>query len=278
MMIQITNRCRMNCPYCMDDSRPDGGQMEESTFRNAIAFALAGCDRHVVISGGECSEHPLMLDFCKLASQSGLAFSFCTNGMWLGDKKAEWRMEKIARLRGFVGGQLYSNPKWYRLHDETLAKYAEQESRWRVLNINLDLNDIRNMSDIGRAKECEAALAEARSSKYHNMCLVAHATIVQSTSLPDFFAKMTAQFHFCTPMVDWQGNFHMSESWLCPHYGNVNADTPAQIWEKARAARPCCQCIGGKRYLDDASPKMVLVRRLLGQSKPDEDVSLKEVK
>lgn len=279
MMIQITNRCRMNCPHCMDDSRPDGGMMDEATFRNAVAFALAGKDAHVTISGGEPTEHPQFLDFCKIASQAGLCFSFCSNGMWLNDEKMAWRVEKIAKLRGFIGGQIYSNPKWYRLHGETVAAWNAQKNRWSTLRVNLDLTDIRNMGDIGRAKDCEAALAEARQSKYHNFCLVAHLTAAQSSSLVQFFERMTMQMHFCTPMVDWQGNLHMSESWLCPHVGNVNADTPAQIWDAMKKSRPCCKCLGGQRYLAEKdNMKIVLARRILGQDDPNHDVAFKEVK
>ena len=127
MMLQVSNRCRMMCPHCMDDSRPDGGLMDMRTLRNALAFASAAKLRHVVISGGDPTEHPDLLDFCKEVSKAGLAFSLCSNGMWLGDEKAEWRAERIAKLRGFVGMQIYSNPKWYRIHDDTVARYRVQE-------------------------------------------------------------------------------------------------------------------------------------------------------
>ena len=273
MMIQITNRCRMNCPHCLDDSRPDGGMMDERTFRNAVAFALAGGDAHVVISGGEPTENPQFFDFCKIASQSGLHFSVCSNGMWLGDEKAEWRVEKVTKLRGFIGMQVYSNPKWYRLHGETVAKYGANRGKWESIGVLLDLHDIRSMMSLGRARGNEAAMAEVKASKYHSSCLVAHLTAVQSSSLVQFFERMTMQMHFCTPMVDWQGNLHMSESWLCPAYGNVNEDAPAKIWDGMKASRPCCKCVGGRKYLESDDPKMILTRRILGQSKPTEDVA-----
>ena len=176
MLIQITNRCRMGCPHCLDDSRPDGGMMTDRAFGKAVAFAKDNGERQVVISGGEPTEHPDFFALCKTASACGLAFSFASNGMWIGDKKKEWQMEKVAKLRGFAGGQIYSNSKWYRLHDVTLAKWERVKGRWEPLGIWLDLTDIRGMSDIGRAKGCVDARAEAERSPYHNICLTACVT------------------------------------------------------------------------------------------------------
>ena len=277
MMLQVSNRCRMMCPHCMDDSRPDGGLMDMHTLRNALAFASAAKLRHVVISGGEPTEHPDLLNFCKEVSKAGLAFSLCSNGMWLGDEKAEWRAERIAKLRGFVGMQIYSNPKWYRIHNDTVARYRVQEQRWRGLGIGLDLNDIRSMSDIGRARTCEAAMEEVRRSKYHNMCLTAHLTAVQSGSLEQFFRLMLSQFKSCTPMVDWKGLFHMSESCLCPHIADINSDSPETIWERMRSSRPCGGCLPCRRFLSEDTDKMVRAREALGMSQvQDKEISTKE--
>lgn len=39
MLIQITNRCRMGCPHCLEASTPDGGLMDEATIGNALKLA-----------------------------------------------------------------------------------------------------------------------------------------------------------------------------------------------------------------------------------------------
>ena len=265
MLIQITNRCRMDCPHCMDASTPDGGLMLERTFRRAVRFALDNGCAQVVVSGGEPTEHPDFAAFCKIASQSGLPFTVCTNGMWLGDEKREWMFEKVAKLRGFLGAQVYTNPKWYQLHDETVAKYSAQAGRWRSLGILLDTSDIICMSDVGRAKGCDAAVREARASKYHNMCLSAHLAAVQSDSLRQFFFLMSAQGRFCTPLVDWRGCVRMGESCLCQTVADLEAAADDAVFAKMKASRPCGGCIPCQRYLTEQTPKMCAVRRILGQ-------------
>lgn len=265
MLIQITNRCRMMCPHCMDASCPDGGLMDEATFGNALRLATENGCLHLTISGGEPTEHPEFLNFCKRASRAGMKFSICSNGMWLGDEKAEWRFERMAKLSGFAGAQVYTNPKWYRLHDETVAKFNAQKARWLALGVVLDLHDIRGMSDIGRGKTCEEAIEESKASPYRNICLAAHVTAAQVNSMRELFDMMLVQRRFCTPMVDWQGEFHASESWLCQSFGNVNRDSAETIFRNLKNGKPCCKCIPGKRYLASQEPKMVMARKLLGQ-------------
>ena len=271
MLIQITNRCRMGCPHCMQDSRPDGGLMDETTFENALRLAhdCGGCP--VVVSGGEPTEHPRFVDFCRRLSKANIPFSVATNGMWLGDEAGEYRAEKVARLPECTGMQIYTNPKWYRLHEETVAKYSRNAKRWQDLDVLLDTSEIRNMLDIGRAALCEAARKEAGESKYHCSCLVAHLTAVQIAHLDEWTRPgrlvylLAGQGHFCTPMVDWRGDFHASESWLCQSFGNVNRDDYRTLFDNLARGRPCGRCVGCKRYLTEQDPKMVAARRLLGQ-------------
>ena len=190
MLFQITNKCFMGCPHCMDDSRPNGGRMDCDTFSNALSFAKDNGEMHIVLSGGEPTEHPSLVEFCREINKTHVLFSIASNGMWLGDIRKEWEIEEISKMKNFVGGQIYSNPKWYRLHEDTCRRYEESRGRWTGLKWILDTHDIRAMSDIGRAKDNDRAMAEVFSSPYHNMCLIACVTAAQVNSLPDFFHLM----------------------------------------------------------------------------------------
>ena len=266
MLLQITNRCRMACPHCLDDANPYAPHMTEETCRRAVAFAKDSGDRLLIVSGGEPTEHPQLFDMCRIVSQSGLPFSICSNGMWLGDPKKEWVMEKVCKLDGFCGGQLYSNSKWYRLHNETMRKWEASRAKWESMHLLMDNTDIRGMLDLGRARNCPEAIAEAERSPYHNSCLSSCITLAQSADSHDFFNLMHMQHRFCTPLIDVVGNVHMSESWLCPSCGNVNTDIRDVLWLKMHKFRPCGGCLGCKRYLSENTPKMVAARRLLGQA------------
>lgn len=265
MLFQITNRCLMGCPHCMDDSTSISGHMEWDTFRSALAFARDNGEVHIVISGGEPTENPNLKRFCEEICNTDLAFSIVSNGMWMGDKRKERGIEEISRMRNFVGGQIYSNPKWYRLHNETCRLFEDSRGKWTNLRWVLDTHDIRSMSDIGRAKYNTMAIEETKASPYHNMCLTSCVTAAQVNSLPDFFHLMLMQHRFCTPLVDFRGDVHMSESWLCPSIGcNVKTHTSEQIWAAMKAFRPCGGCTPCKRFLSEHTPKIIAARGLLG--------------
>lgn len=255
----------MACPHCLDDANPHAPLMSEETCSKAVSFAKYSGDYLLIVSGGEPTEHPKFFDCCRLVSQAGLRFSVCSNGMWLGDPQKELAMEKVARLNGFCGGQIYTNPKWYRLHKQTVAKWKEVGAKWEAMHFVFDTTDIRGMKDIGRAKTCPEALKEAEASPYHNSCLSSCLTLAQSPTPQEFFRLMFMQQRFCTPMVDFKGDVHMSESCLCPTCGNVNKDNFDALWIKMRAFRPCGGCLGCRKYLTEDTPKMAMARRILGQ-------------
>lgn len=268
MLFQITNKCSMGCPHCMDDSNPYGGMMASETFAKALAFAKDNGELHILISGGEPTEHPNLVDFCEEINNTHIRFSIASNGMWLGNYRLEGDIDKISKLKNFVGGQIYSNPKWYRLHKEVCFRFEESKERWMGLKWNLDTHDIRAMSDIGRARNDERARAETYASPYHNMCLTSCVTAAQVSSLPDFFHLMLMQHRFCTPMIDYKGDIHMSESCLCPSIGcNVNIHSYEQIWGAMKIFRPCGGCTPCDRFLVENTPKMKAARQLLGMEK-----------
>lgn len=65
MLIQITNRCYEGCPHCMQDSNYLGRDMDFATFKKTVQFGVwLGCSIFV-LSGGEPTEHPLLLEFCQ---------------------------------------------------------------------------------------------------------------------------------------------------------------------------------------------------------------------
>lgn len=271
MLIQITNRCRMGCPHCMEDGRPDGRHMDSAMFDKALAFSLAVSANVVVVGGAEPTEHLLFLDFCKKVSDAGLLFTICSNGMWLGDAAKERDVESLASLPGYTGMQVYSNPKYYRLFNEIVAAYRRNEARWAAAKAILDTSPIINMNDLGRAARCPAALEEMARHRYHQPCLTAHLAARQTGSFRDFCAVMCAQGHFCTPMIDIDGGFHASEAWMCQSFGNVATDSPDAVWERFRASRPCCKCALGRRFLEEQTPKMAAVRKILGFNKEGDE-------
>lgn len=264
MLIQITNRCHEGCAHCMQCSTPDGEHMDFVTFKQAIKFgAFLGCSVFV-ISGGEPTEHPQFLEFCqyldKYISKNKMqaVISVTSNGMWFPAKKEI--VIQLSTLRSFAGMQVYTNPKWYQDADFILKHKDEINA---IPRVNVDTIDIQNMQDLGRAKTSFKAQEEVEANKYHMSCINSHLLFRQVSTSQKL--KGLVRFNLmCKPMIDFKGDVHLSESWLCPSFGNVNTDYMLTIFNNLRVAKPCCKCSLGQKFLTSQDPKIVAAKQFLG--------------
>ena len=91
MLFKVTNFCSMGCSHCMEDSTIKGEHMTWETFQSAIELttrleSLAwsmGCPRLILLSGGECTEHPDIVRFLEELRARDFHVMLITNGMWL---------------------------------------------------------------------------------------------------------------------------------------------------------------------------------------------------
>lgn len=252
----------------MEDSNPNGRMMDERTFHKAVMFAkYIGCSV-VTISGGEPTMHPDFFKFCKsLEVDYKMCFTVVSNGTWYNDKKIERQVRRICSgFKYFISMQVYTNKSFYRDYEAIKAKKPFFDSFYgRVI---FEESPIRSMQDLGRAKTCELAQKMCDESQYHQSCLNANLAARQ-VNYPGQYGK-TLEWplrQFCHPMVDFNGNVHLSESWLCPSVGNVNKHLFDVIWEGIKDYRPCGQCKGYKKFKESQDPKIVMARMIIENEK-----------
>ncbi len=68
MLISITESCSMGCTHCMSNAVKRDRHMDFQTFKDSVEFALKyqpACA--IVLSGGECMEHPKFKEFLEYA-------------------------------------------------------------------------------------------------------------------------------------------------------------------------------------------------------------------
>lgn len=246
MLIQITNRCHMGCPHCMQDSNPAGRHMSEETFRDVLQFVKKAQPIVVNVSGGEPTEHPLWSTFVKelLAVKSVVIVTVLTNGAWIEDVKQRIAMAKLIREhKGHFKVQVYSHPKYYKNHKWTVA----HEQQFRSIGCGPDFDSPIFMQDLGRArKNCQEEVAE---SKHVPSCINSHMIAMQTFSMPQFLSAAAQAGKFCRPQIDVDGNIHMSESWLCPAVAHVRDGVDNAFW-KMRQSRPCQGCRLYKNFVE----------------------------
>lgn len=238
MLIQITNRCHMGCPHCMQDSNPRGKHMTDETFLDMLAFCREAQPMVVNVTGGEPTEHPQFLEMMKalLGVKSVAVLNILTNGCWIEDSRIRIGIAKLIRSnKGRVMVQVYSNPKYYRDHDWTV----EHGPQFRSIGCIADFDSPIFMQDLGRARNnCKE---EVKENDHVPSCINSHLCAMQTHSLTEFFWACVQAGKFCRPLIDINGGIHMSESWLCPTVANVSEGVK-EAFRKMRASRPCKGC------------------------------------
>ncbi|MCX4279483.1 radical SAM protein [Muribaculum sp.] len=263
MLIQITNRCQEGCRHCLQNSLPDGPHMTEAMFKRTLAFGKFLRCMTYVISGGEPTEHPQFYDFCKMLnnfiSKNGnkAAFTVVSNGMWYPEQVET--MRKLARLEHYAGMQVYTNQQWYKDYDFIMAHKEDLEA---IEKVKVDTEPLQ-MQDLGRARFNEDAQLEVAKNPYHMSCLNGHLIFKQVSPmrrLDGLFINGT----MCKPLVDFRGNVHLSESCLCPSFGNVDTDLHMDIFRNLQEATPCLKCAGGRKYIESTAPDIVRAKNIIG--------------
>ena len=276
MLIQITNQCFEECAHCLQMSHKNGQHMDMETFKHAIAFAKWSKTPVVAISGGEPTLNPEFYEFCKyLNFTAKIPFTVVSNGTWVDNPEMVEKFKRILCWKYALPMQVYSNKKWYKSYDKvtTVWKPVYDEINRHVFdkicNANKIIVDTTSpifMDDLGRAKTSPEAQLEVQNNPYHMSCmnpaLVCHQTRcgIREISVLKRQGRMGIQ---CKPLIDFQGNVHMSESWLCPSIGNVTEDTFLEIERNATKFIPCGKCMNFKHFMEDMNPKIVAARRIL---------------
>lgn len=228
----------MGCPHCMQNSTPSGKHMTEETFEQVVDFCSEVQPWMINVTGGEPTEHPRWAEMSKelLSLSPLLRLSILTNGAWIEDQKERIKMARLIREnKPRVMVQVYSHPEYYRDHDWTVS----HKQQFRSIGCIPDFESPIFMQDLGRArKNCQE---EVRESDHVPSCINSHLIAKQAISLPHFLSMAAQAAKFCRPLIDPDGNIHMSESWLCQSVAHVS-DGAVEAFRKMKASRPCKGC------------------------------------
>lgn len=241
----------MLCPHCMENSGLEPEYMTMATAHLAHKFAKCSGANVILISGGEPTEHPeweaivkLFLDFPIVAILS--------NGMWVDDEEKTRVMRRFLES-GKVSCQVTSIPGIY----PTLVDIARLKE---LPNLIIHQDDI-NIVALGRAA-IDPHWSHMASISAGTMSCFAPALVSAQLPFIQAIQNMEMRGKFCKPLIDWQGNLHWSDSWLCPSFGHISEDFDI-LARKAHEWRPCCRCAGAKKLKNNNSPQYIVAKQIL---------------
>ena len=281
----------------MENSNPEGQMMDGRTFHKAVMFAKYIGASVVALSGGEPTTHPDFFKFCKsLNDEYKMPFTVVSNGTWCLNHWGSINTDTLLNMEGtvdglierykyfgdakikierqirrmcsdfklFIGMQVYTNKLFYKDYDEIHGKKSFFDSFGG--KVILDESPIRSMKDLGRAKTCEIAQKMCDESRYNMSCLNS-SLCAKQVDYPNLYGKTLERtaMHFCHPMVDFEGFVHLSESWLCPHVGNVTRNLFDDIWVNMRLYQPCGSCKDYQRFRRSMRPDIIKAKEILNK-------------
>lgn len=254
MLIQITNKCRMECTHCMQRSASDGKHMSMQTVDASVDFAQKSNAHVILISGGEPTEYPQFKEIVKKFLQFPVVL-ILTNGMWIDD------IETIKTMRWLLS---HKNVFMQVSH---FSRYYPHEVNLKKMHILFPDQyictdaDGLNLLALGRTLDSPDLLEEAANSLGTTSCFSSALTAAQ-LPYPQSIQNMESRNKFCHPLIDWKGNLHWSESWLCPSFGNITEPFES-LCTKAQQWRPCLGCPDAKKIFSHPDPKYKVASEIL---------------
>lgn len=220
MLISITEKCRMNCPHCMDDAKCDSNKfMSFDTFKKAVDFNLKYDPMTITITGGEPTEHPQFWEFLEyLVSMPEVAIkktaiTIVSNGMnldhddgtlkkkiyWL-NKTCKGRLTfQITTVKGLYPYEINTNNPIFKSDNFLICRSIEQ------------------MYPQGRAKDKDYDFSEVKGTRCFNI-----RSISRQQGFRFAIASLRIMLKFCTPQIGYDGSIKLGESTLCPPASHID--------------------------------------------------------
>lgn len=208
----------MGCSHCLVSATPHGTHITPEVYRHALDVAVELGDPFVMLSGGEPTEHPRILDLIAEAAEYFPLVAVLSNGMWLHDP------DRTAELLATKAHwQITNDPRFYP------RRLPEVELETPLVTYE---HKITTLVRLGRYRGYSNRLAPAcynlRSAVRH------HRSFVLGVGFLRLHHK------FCTPSIDVDGVIRAGETPFCYSLGTVQS-TEAEL-TAATLAHDCDRC------------------------------------
>lgn len=205
MLVKITTQCSMGCSHCMEDALLKGDHMSMPNFLKVIAFIerIYKSIKIIMISGGEPTENPLLMDFIKILK--GWHVIIMSNGLFLQDKSDQELSDAL--LASNIVLQIYNDDRYYPIK----VKPIDHPKIIFGDRINL-------MSPIGRAKA-----NKIKSDRQSPLCFNLRSSARTLKNFSEAVIALRISGKMCTPSIDVFGNVLAGESRFCHKIGTIES-------------------------------------------------------
>ena len=141
--LKITNKCPYNCPFCHENSKPDGVEAKLINDDGTFAFEFMNTLKpgtELAIGGGSVMTHSQLKPFLTLLKERGIIASMTVNQQEL--------IDNISVIRGFIKEDLINGlGVSYRAPSTILERFARENSNL-VIHVIAGLIDLKDIEYI----------------------------------------------------------------------------------------------------------------------------------
>ena len=271
VIIDITNNCDMQCPHCMQRSEPGNHMMmDKATFILSVSFANNLKASAILLSGGEPTLHPQLCEFVEILQQMSdkslsRAIFLLSNGSFLLDNIKREQIKRLIKDKKLNGIQITSVPRLYKNWKKIHEAFKEYEQEFDK-KMTMFSEDISHIKDLGRAHDNKDMFIDDFGNSLYPSCFSGFSIIKQSETIEDFDDMSLYMQKFCSPVIDYKGNIHVSESVCCPSFGNVLEcvyDGGKKVFDRIKEGKPCGKCYNYKRFMLRNDRRALLIKKML---------------
>lgn len=237
MLVKVTNFCSMGCNHCMEDSTRKGQHMSMETFRQALDLTVrleeyvqrAGIPTFILLSGGECTENPEIVQFVELVFARGFLPILITNGMFLNNPELRDSLLRKEWPDLFV--QVTNDPRFYPtappMYDDPRITYVPT---------------LTAMLPLGRYKRSASEVRNLQAPTSFNLRSMTRSLRDVREAIKILRMRaMSGRSGHCSPNISDQGDLHAGESRNCWKIGDV-ASTPEEVTKAILDMGDCNRC------------------------------------
>lgn len=217
MLLKITNKCRMECIHCGENSHKNGKHMDKRTFYKSLSFIKKCNPKILFVTGGEPLEHPQFFEYCEIIKKKlpTTKFLLISNGMFLNDASLK---KRLFNNNIFEIIQVTNDSRYYPIKikdpNHPKIKYFNKIVCDKLINFgrakNLNDEKIINPQCFNTRQIFKINYNAYKNQKYN--CVILH------NFISDLERKL---FKFCSPSIDINGEIHPSEWAECGCIGTV---------------------------------------------------------
>lgn len=243
MLIEITNQCNEGCPHCLNSSLPNGGMMSETTFKNAVAFAIKHKISLIHLSGGEPFLNPNIGKWIRYIGEQfekrriPLLLIITTNGTWCLDEKSLKKAKNVINSQYVKEVIVNSNKKYYKHYDEVCDFFKKNflpktklYKDWQGI--------VTNLIKLGRGVNIAEPVGHPHCYDIKKFFLD---RVDTGESFDSIIKKWFSRGKSCAPAIDIFGNVRLGPSRFCKPIFNINQKEP-DLNSAISEFEPCNRC------------------------------------